>query len=375
MTTLHRARFAPLAAGMFLLLLGLAAGLVRLGWEIPLPHPASTVVHGSLMVGGFLGTLICLERAVALARPWAYAAPLFTAAGGIWLVVVPGSFTASLLITLGSLLLVYIFRSIIRRQPDLSTVCMGLGALAWLAGNLLWCTAWPPHVVVPWWIGFLLLTIAGERLELNRLLELQRSSRIFFLVLIAAFIAGALLNTAAFVLQPEAASAFSGPGSRLLSLAMLGLSLWLLYYDLARRTVRQQGLTRFIAVCLLSGYVWLGCSGLLGLVYGAVGGGPLYDAVLHTFFLGFVFAMIFGHAPIIFPALLGVSMRFRPTFYIPLALLHLTLALRLVGDLAYWLPGQRWGGLLNALAIAAFLANNVYAVRTASTPDQGETGS
>jgi hypothetical protein len=29
-------------------------------------------------------------------------------------------------------------------------------------------------------------------------------------------------------------------------------------FDIARRTVRQSGVTRFIAVCLLSGYVWLG---------------------------------------------------------------------------------------------------------------------
>jgi len=30
--------------------------------------------------------------------------------------------------------------------------------------------AWPVHALVPWWIGFLALTIAGERLELSRML-------------------------------------------------------------------------------------------------------------------------------------------------------------------------------------------------------------
>jgi hypothetical protein len=47
------------------LLAGLWAGLLRLGWQLPpllLQLPAQ---HGPLMVSGFLGTLISLERAVA----------------------------------------------------------------------------------------------------------------------------------------------------------------------------------------------------------------------------------------------------------------------------------------------------------------------
>jgi len=35
-----------------------------------------------------------------------------------------------------------------------------------------------------------------------------------------------------------------------------------------------------------------------------------YDAFLHAVLLGFVFAMIFGHAPIIFPAVLGIRIPF-----------------------------------------------------------------
>ena len=63
----------------------------------------------------------------------------------------------------------------------------------------------------------------------------------------------------------------------------------------------QVGLTRFMAICLLSGYVWLGLSGLAALIYGGVPVGPQYDVALrHRLFLGFVFAMIFAHAPVIF---------------------------------------------------------------------------
>src|SRR5262249_30675669 len=75
--------------------------------------------------------------------------------------------------------------------------------------------------------------------------------------------------------------------------------------------------------------------------------------------LGFVFSMIFGHAPVIFPAVLVVQPRFRPTFYSHVVLLHLALLLRVGADLAKWTTGRRWGGILGALAIGLFLANTV----------------
>ncbi|OGG53981.1 MAG: hypothetical protein A3F84_04790 [Candidatus Handelsmanbacteria bacterium RIFCSPLOWO2_12_FULL_64_10] len=115
-------------------------------------------------------------------------------------------------------------------------------------------------------------------------------------------------------------------------------------------------------LALLSGYVWLGVCGLLGLVCGGLVGGLTYDAILHAFFLGFVFSMIFGHAPVILPAVLGIPVPFRPAFYLPLALLHATLALRVASDLLGWAPGRAWGGLLNALALLSFLVNTGYAI-------------
>jgi hypothetical protein len=126
--------------------------------------------------------------------------------------------------------------------------------------------------------------------------------------------------------------------------------------------VHQPGLPRFTAICLLSGYVWLAIGGALAMVYGSVIAGPHYDAVLHAVLLGFVFAMIFGHAPIIFPAVLGLPVPFRPLFYAHVALLHVSVALRLLGDGLAVVPLRQWGGLLNAVAILFFLANTVGAV-------------
>lgn len=41
--------------------------------------------------------------------------------------------------------------------------------------------------------------------------------------------------------------------------------------------------------------------------------------------------MVFGHAAIIFPAVLKVKIPYHPAFYVPLALLHASLALRVAG--------------------------------------------
>jgi hypothetical protein len=196
-----------------------------------------------------------------------------------------------------------------------------------------------------------MLTIAGERLELNRVLRLSGYVQRIFLLAVTLFLVGLVITLFDFNL-----------GVRLAGAGMIALALWLLRYDIARYTVRKTGLTRFIAVCLLSGYIWLGLSGLLALRFGGVTAGFQYDALLHTFFVGFVISMIFGHAPIIFPAVLGKSFTFQPVFYSHLVLLHLSLLLRVAGDLIGWLPARQWGGLLNVIALLLFLANTGRAV-------------
>ena len=54
--------------------------------------------------------------------------------------------------------------------------------------------------------------------------------------------------------------------------------------------------------------------------------------------------------------MLGVGVRYRAAFYLPLGLLHASLVLRLVADGLPWLEARRWGGLLNAVATVGFLA-------------------
>jgi nitric oxide reductase subunit B len=336
------------------LLAAIWAGWVRLGWAWPVWQPKLILAHGPLMISAFLGSLIALERAVALQQRWMFAGPLLSGLGGVALMLGIFNPVSGTLIGLGGLVFIAIMVVIVRRHTALYTVTMLIGVLAWEVGNILWLTGWPVYRLVLWWMTFLILTIVAERLELGRLVRLPRSAEILFVVAAAVLLAGCGLSVVAFDF-----------GVRLAGAGMVALSLWLWRYDIARRTVRKPGLPRFAAVCLLSGYVWLGICGLVGLLYGGVAAGPHYDAFLHTVLIGFVISMIFGHAPIIFPAVLRLPISYSPIFYVHLILLHLSLAIRLTGDLAPYPPLRLWGGLLNGIAILLFFASTAYVVATA----------
>ncbi len=79
----RRLRLVPLAVAASSMAVGLWVGLVRLGLALPGANSAPTQMHGALMICGFLGTLISLERAVALGGRWAYAAPALSGAGAL----------------------------------------------------------------------------------------------------------------------------------------------------------------------------------------------------------------------------------------------------------------------------------------------------
>jgi hypothetical protein len=344
-------RYPLLAMGMAALLGGLAGGLLRIGWgagEIPV---GLALAHGPLAVSGFLGTLICLERAVALRKAWGYAVPLVSGLGGLALLAGSAAWVAAVLFVVAGMGLLGLYGVFLRMQSEPHLHVMTLAAGAWLVGNLLWLAGAALYVAVPWWIGFLVLTIAGERLELSRMLFHGPRTRSAFLALVAVLLLALSVSTFAW-----------DAGSRLLGVALVGLTVWLLLFDVARYTVFQSGLTRFIAVCLLGGYAWLGAGGVLAVLYGGVVGGPIYDAVLHAVFVGFVFSMVFGHAPIIFPAVLNVPPFYRPRFYAHLALLHASLLIRVVADLAGWYDVRAWGGMLNGVAILVFLLSTATAV-------------
>ncbi|MFO7251665.1 MAG: hypothetical protein DIU60_013015 [Actinomycetes bacterium] len=335
------ARLPLLAGAALALAAGLWGGLARL--EVaPAPREAFAAEHGPLMALGFLGTLIALERAVSLRRRWAYVAPALGGLGAIALAAGLGTAGRLALTAAAGWLVACYVVVVLERRPGRAVGVQLTGALAWYGGGLLWLRGHPVADLVPWLAAFLVLTIAGERLELAHAAFLRRRAADGLIATAGLLVAGVLTA----VPLPSA-------GWRITGVGMLALAAWLGVHDVARRTVRAAGLTRFSAVCLLGGYAWLAVGGLLWAVAGRPDGG-LYDAALHAVFLGFVMSMVFGHAPVILPAVLRVRLPYRPAMYGPLALLHLALAARVAGDLAGFEPARAAGGVLGEVALVAF---------------------
>lgn len=337
-----------MAAAGILLLAALWGGLSRLGWTAA-PR-AIAIGHGALMVSGFLGTLISLERASALEHRGFMAVPFLAGAGGLaWLASAPVTVTL-LLWSLAGLGMVLMFVHMFRLQPSLHGFVIASGAACWFGGNILWLAGLPLARIVPWWAGFLVLTIVGERLELTRLRRPSRAA-------VASLTAAIALLAIGVVVQ----SYWPNIGIRLMGIALLAQALFLLRGDIIWRTIRQAEPTRYIAYCLLAGYVWLGGAGTLWLWAGPQTAGRLHDAILHALFLGFVMSMIFGHALIIFPGVVGIPIPFKARFYGHLGLLHLSLVIRIAGDLFYNPQAVRWAGLLNVAAVLIFLLSTATA--------------
>jgi hypothetical protein len=200
-----------------------------------------------------------------------------------------------------------------------------------------------------WWLAFLVLTIAAERLELSRAVLPSRAAQATFAAAIAFILAGAALGE------------LTRPFAPLTGLGFLGCAAWLFAYDVARRTIRQTGQIRFSAACMIAGYGWLALAGLLLLTAPFLTTAFAYDAVVHAIAIGFVLSMVFGHALIILPAVTGLRARFTVALYVPLALLQLSAGARVMADLLEWTGWRGATGVLTVIALAVFAATLIAA--------------
>lgn len=333
---------AARVAAALLLVVGLAAGLAgglrRAGIDLPVVHAVGA--HAALMIGGFFASVIGIERAVALRTRWAWAAPAASASGALVLAFGGHAAGAALLVA-GASVFVLASVEVLRRQRAAHTATLLLAALCGLAGALSWAAGAGGDLAVAAWLAFLVLTIAAERLEMTRLMRRRAGAQPAFFAIVASLV-GALVLLA---FTPVGGAVAYG-------VALLALAVWLGLFDIARITIGTQGLPRYMAVALLAGYAWLGVGGL-GWILAALGL-PARDAAMHALGLGFVFSMVMAHAPVILPAVAGVKLHFGGLFYLPLALLHSSLLLRLTLG---WADPRLLaaGALLNVAALAVFI--------------------
>lgn len=339
-------RLAFLVPAALSLLAGLDAALMLLGLWAPVTTQTLPSVHGIVMVFGFVATLISLERAVALARPAGFLAPALIGLGALAVLSPLPLLIGQLSLLAGSLAFVILYVPLYRRNGDEAILVQALGAVLAASAVLMWLGGAEVATLIPWFAGFVICTIAAERLELARIAIGAVATR-WFLGLMTA----AILAVLASLLWPSI-------GYPLFGVTLLGVVSWLVIHDVARKTVMSTGQTRFMGACLLAGYVWLAVAGLtwaLGGPFAPFADGEAYDAVVHSVFLGFTFSMIIAHSTVILPAVLRVQLPYNRGFYIPVVLLHLSLILRIgLGDGFDLQWARQVGGVLNILALVGF---------------------
>ncbi len=325
------------------LLSAVAGGLLRAGASWSLLHGSVVVAqaagaHAALMLSGFLGMVIAIERAVAVRLRWAFGAPVAAGLGSLALLA--GRFeVAAALGTIAALVSVAVHLVVLQRQRAPHTALLLLASCAWLVGNVLFAVGRGPADALPWWFALPVLTIAAERLEMTRLTRRHAVAMPVLVAIVALLLAGAALSSSTTI------------GGVLFGCALLMLALWFGTFDIARRTLFAKGLPRYMAVCLLTGYAWLAVAGLAWM--GVALGCPGRDLALHALGLGFIVSMVMGHAPVILPAVVRVKLLFGPWFYAPLLALHASLLLRVV--VGIWEPALRAiGAQLNAVALLLF---------------------
>lgn len=329
------------------LIAGILAGWQRIGWQLHVPGLAAD--HGALMTGSFIGTLICLERSIMHSTKWWRLLPLINGASILFFFLHQPLISYVLLIT-GSLGLLFLMSTYLLQSASISNILLIMGAFAWLTGNLVLFNQHTYPSAVKWWMLFLLWTILGERLELSRMLPVTRFKKWALYIVLVINLIGTLLP-------------FHWNGDLIFSVSLLALSGWLLIFDMSRYAVKYAGQHRYTALWLLTGYGWLSIAALW-LIFQP--GAPFaYDAVLHSFFLGFVFSMIFAHVPIIFPGIFRMNISlYHPGLYGVFLLFQLSLTARIAGDAILSDPLRKWGAMINGISMLLFFIATITIIIT-----------
>ena len=340
----HRA-WLMVGAGISLLA-GLDGALLLLGVWSPVTSTRLSEWHGPLMVLGFVGTVICLERAVALGHRLAFLVPAVSGLGVIVLLA-PLPFDSAraglALLTLAQLGLLTIYVPLWRRSHDDAIVIQGAGAFCAAGAAALLTTGVHVSQIVGWLACHMILTICGERLELSRLtMARNRALPALCLAVVAALLVS--------VVSPAI-------GWRVLGVVLIGLAVWLCRHDVARGGLRRGGQAAYIGTLLMVGYLWLATAGIVCTVQGPPISRSGYDAVVHSLVLGFTMGMILGHAPIILPAVLQVRLEWTTWFWLPAFLLEASLLVRIgIGDGLDRSAAVQAGGTVNVLSLLTLVA-------------------
>lgn len=321
------------------LVAGLLAGLARIGWATA--RSASMSEHGVIMIGGFLATLILLEKALPLKKKYLLTFVVVNSSSLLF-TFMHFRIVSMLCLIIGALGLIWVYVNYLtKHNRDLPLYLMLGGSILLLAGHLqLVIYQFYPRAV-PWWIGFVLLTIVGERLDLSKFLPVSAGNKRLLVTFLALYVSGLLLP-------------FHFAGRFVSGAALILVSIWLMRFDVISISIAKRGLTKFSGIAILAG-----CAGLLftgAFMMSANEAAFGYDIVVHCFFLGFTFNMIFAHGPFILPGVLGLQVRpYNHLLFVPLIALWISLVVRVFSSL-FWIPFsfRIVSGWISALSIAMY---------------------
>ena len=332
--------------GFMSMVIGIYSGIVRVGQPLPAGAYLPLGHHGVVMTGSFLGTLICLERVVAFRDKRAWLSVLVMALS-LPLFIFNQPQYGVLALLAGSLGYGWISVYNYRKYKLRGDLLMAVGAAFQVIAYVIFFLTFSYPSAFAGWLLFLVLTIIGERLNLTRFSPLAKKAfyEVYFWIIL-------LLLSAVFYHQ----------GSKpALGLSMVGLAQWLLRYDRVWVNLKQEGHDHFQGLALLLAYLWLAVSGLLGMA--DMAGSYLYDAVLHSFFVGFVLSMILAHAPVIFPSLINMQhIPFHPVMYAWLIGLHGSLFIRIYGDLTEDFALRKLGGIYNGVFFLIYIITVIWLI-------------
>jgi len=357
-------RLTILSLAMFALISAMWGGLYRIGWYVNPLAGELPGIHGPLVVCGFLGALFALDRSLALKKRWGDVVPVLILAGTFLLFFKPVSQVCPAIIFVGSVGFTLMAFEVNLRQSNIYNRMILIGSLLWLAGIGMWFLRWPVYNVYLWWLGFVLFTMVGQRLELARRVRLVEPPFQLLSVAIAIVFLGQIALAVGHMSGPDSLMELEGEairdprtlwGMRIAGFGLAATAAWLLVYDAAWSLLKSKGNARYSAICLISSYAWLAVSGVISLRHAGLVSGVSYDALIHSFFIGFVWFIIFGHGPILAFSSMGMRAPAMASLYVPIVVLHVSLIMRVVGDLTGRGAMVKNGGLLNAIALLLFI--------------------
>lgn len=325
------------------LLSGLLSGWARLGWEFSLAFttPTSVAQHGIIMVSGFLGSLILLEKIVFLHNRWFLLLPLINVLS-IPLFLFDFQPIAMIFLLIGSTAMVCTaVYFVLQYKESYHYLLLGGTVLLWIGNFKLLINGFYP-ATLPYWIGFFLLVIVGERLEMSRFLPISRFKINILWTLLLTWIIGILFIP------------FHSKTFALNSILLSGIAFWLLQNDMPKHSIKKVGLHRFVGINLIIAYLWLFLFGIWQFLPFQTTFG--YDAYIHLYFIGFVLSMVLAHAPIILPSVLRLGIKpFHTMMYVWIGIIQISLMIRLISDVTEDTTWRKIGGLMNGIGFVGYL--------------------